>query len=192
MFTQNWSQHLPAALEKAFPTSAATPMTCVEVGSFEGKGSLAIVAHLCQHPESRLFCIDPWEDVYVPNRSEFQEIDHKFVGQYQRFLKNTEAEPKITAMRGTSDEKIQELADASVDFAYIDGDHSPDQVYKDGVSMHHKLKAGATLIFDDYGWVRAGLRCADGIDRFIEEYAAAYELVSKGWHVILKKKTATL
>jgi predicted O-methyltransferase YrrM len=163
-------------------------MTCVEIGSFEGRGSLHIVKLLCQHPESRLYCIDPWEDTYVQTgKAEFKNLDHYFQGQFGRFLKNTEGIAAIVPMRGTSDAQIPLLPDASVDFAYIDGDHSPEQVYKDGVAMFPKLKSGAVMVFDDYNWEHNGVRCGDGIDRFLREYADQVTIQSKGWHVITRK-----
>jgi predicted O-methyltransferase YrrM len=189
-FTQNWSEAVPVSIHKAYPSLPTDrPMTCVEVGSFEGRGSLVIAELLCKHPESKLYCIDPWEDSYVQTgKEEFKNLDPLFKGQLARFQKNTVGIPCIIPMRGTSNEQIPALPDAAVDFAYIDGDHSPEQVYADGTLMFPKLKPGATMVFDDYLWEHKGVRCGDGIDRFLREYAEDIEVVSKGWHVILRKK----
>jgi hypothetical protein len=40
-------------------------MTCVEIGCFEGQGTNIMTKLLCSHEESKIYCIDPWEDVYV-------------------------------------------------------------------------------------------------------------------------------
>jgi len=160
-------------------------MTCLEVGSFEGRGTLMIENILCQHNDSRIYCVDPWEDLYVNGDSRFKSIDSLFVGQYARFLKNTKGNSKVIPLRGKSDDMIGTIP-GKVDFAYIDGDHSPEQVYKDGVNVFHKMKSGGIVVFDDYLWNHNGVNCKDGIDRFLSEFQGKYTLIEKNYHVILR------
>lgn len=193
-FTQNFSFKLRDTLEnEPFEYDPQTrKMTCVEIGSFEGLGSLIITNLVCAHPDSRLYCIDPWDDVYVKGKDEFSPWDSTFVGQYQRFVTNTKHEPKIIARRGTSTEMIATLDDESIDFSFIDGDHSPEQVYKDGCDLFPKTKAGGYILFDDYLWESGGLRCADGINRFLTEYFSQIELLQTGAQVLVRKLETTV
>lgn len=187
-FTQNWSSSLPQSIQIAFPVLPNDRMACVEVGSFEGRGSMIIADALCKHLDSRLYCIDPWDDAYTVNVEKFKDLDHYFKGQYERFIHNTRGADKIVPLRGTSDTQLPILPNESVDFAYIDGDHSPEQVYKDGINIHSKMKMGGILIFDDYEWEHNGLRCRDGIDRFVEEHKSKYTIIHKAWHLVLLKQ----
>jgi predicted O-methyltransferase YrrM len=151
-------------------------MNCVEIGSFEGRGSLIIEDLLCSHEDSRLYCIDPWDDVYVKSDPRFNSIDPLFSGQYSTFLNNTSTYTKIVPMRGTSDAMITRLFN-DIDFVYIDGDHSPEQVYKDGVNMFTKMKSGGIMVFDDYVWEHDGIKCKDGVDRFLKEYESKCTII---------------
>ena len=45
---------------------------------------------------------------------------------------------------------IPKLLDNTIDFAYIDGDHSPEQVYKDAINILPKMKSNSIILFDDY------------------------------------------
>jgi predicted O-methyltransferase YrrM len=186
LFTQNWSASLPISLNTAFPTPPTGPMTCVEIGCFEGRGSLILVEKLCSHPASVLYCIDPWNDAYVFGNEDFQAKNPMFVGQWGRFKENTAHEPKIRFLRGTSDARIPDLSSNSINFALIDGDHSPEQVYKDAAGLWPKLKQGSIVIFDDYKWEYNGVRTAAGIDRFLAEHAGSLEVLHKDWQVIFK------
>jgi FkbM family methyltransferase len=184
MFTQNWSGSLYNFL-KNYKTPEQ-PQLCVEIGSFEGRGSIYIHDKLCGNPESRLICIDPWEDHYTLKK-EFSDIDHFFKGQYNTFLNNTGHLPKIIPKRGYSYQVIQTLENNTVDFVFIDGDHSPEGVYTDAKLMFPKIKKEGVILFDDYNWTHNGLKCGDGIDRFILEFKDNIEIIFKGDYVYLKK-----
>jgi len=46
-FTQNWSSSLRDFLDSYYRIPVRTPMTCLEIGSFEGRG----YDRLCKHPD---------------------------------------------------------------------------------------------------------------------------------------------
>src|SRR3989442_628013 len=105
-FTQDWPIFLGPSLSKLFPTVPTKPIKVVEIGSFEGRGSRILYERLvAHHRDSRLYCVDPWQDVYVPGKSsKFGDIDQLFVGQYQRFLEKTrDLGPKIVPLKAKSD-----------------------------------------------------------------------------------------
>jgi predicted O-methyltransferase YrrM len=108
------------------------------------------------------------------------------LGQYGRFISNTKSEARIIPLKGTSDERIPELPD-DLDFAYIDGDHTPEQVYKDAIHIFRKMKPGGIVLFDDYQFSVNGVITAEGIDRFLEEHACDLEILFKGVQVAVRK-----
>ena len=150
-FTQNWSNDLSVFLTNLKDDFSARKMTCLEIGSFEGRGSLLIHDKLCAHPESKLFCMDPWEDKYVADcKVDTSSMDGFFVGQFERFTNNTKHLLKIVPMRGYSQELIQLLPDESLDFVFIDGDHFA--AGRDFRLVWPKMKLGSLIVFDDYDW----------------------------------------
>jgi len=60
---------------------------------------------------------------------------------------------KITILKGFSDDVLPNLEKESFDIIYIDGDHTAEAAFKDGVNSFPLLKKGGIMIFDDYLWV---------------------------------------
>ena len=183
MYTQDLTQNLRVSLSTLYKAKPTEPMTCVEIGSFEGMGSCLIAETLCIHKDSKLFCIDPLDDEYVKGDTRMAFWDSACKNQSERFYHNTKNIHSIITLQGTSDVMIPRIEDTSIDFAYIDGDHSPEQVYKDATNILGKMKKGGIVLFDDYGWVVNGMKTANGIDKFLSEHTGDYELLLKNWQL---------
>lgn len=189
-FTQNWSNAISGSIQRCYSGGIPDrPLIALEIGAFEGRGSLIIADMLCKHPDSKLICVDPWDDEYVTGFEKFKDLNGYFKGQFARFSENTRANPKIRPIRGTSDAIVPTLTEP-IDFAYIDGDHSPEQVYKDGCMTFEKLAPGGYMVFDDYEWVHNGVRCRDGVDRFTREYKDKIRVVFVAYQVGVQKLEA--
>jgi hypothetical protein len=189
-YTINLTAELKKSIESLYPNPISDTMICVEIGSFEGRGSILIHDHLCRNASSKLLCIDPFDDEYVKGNSQMAFWNKACNGQLNRFRTNTSGYSKIIECIGTSDTQIPILVDNSVDFCYIDGDHSPDQVYKDAVNIFPKIKDGGIILFDDYLWSVNGIITRIGIDLFLKEYEGSYTLLFKNWQLAIKKLSA--
>lgn len=183
VYSEDWTENLTKSIKKIFPILPSYKLNCVEIGSFEGRGSNIIVENLCRHSDSRLFCIDHWEDTYF--QGEKSNFDSITTGQWQRFVENTGGNGKIIPMRGISDSQIPFLEDKSINFAYIDGDHTAEQVYKDGVNILPKMKSGGIIVFDDYLFSKDDIVTRHGIDRFIKDYKEKISVISIDYQVIV-------
>ena len=186
-YTHDLTRHLTDNLRTMIPNPVNEQMLCIEIGSFEGRGSIVINDYLCNHKESKLLCIDPFDNEYVKGNEKTAFWNDACKGQLERFRMNTKNYPKIIEMKGTSDDLIPTIKDNSVDFVYIDGDHTPEQVYKDAVNIFDKMKKNSYILFDDYGFNTPLFRTSDGIDKFLEEYKDKYELLLKNWQLGIKK-----
>jgi predicted O-methyltransferase YrrM len=186
MFTLNLTQKLNESLTILYPKNTEEVMKCVEIGSFEGKGSILIHNKLCKNKDSVLYCIDPFDNEYVKNNKKMAFWNHACNGQYKRFKYNTHNIPKIKEMRGYSDNMIPLLDDNSIDFCYIDGDHSPEQVYKDIINMFKKMKNKGIVLFDDYLWEVNDVVTKKGIDKFLLEYKDHCELLIKDYQLAIR------
>jgi predicted O-methyltransferase YrrM len=153
------------------------PINYLEIGTFHGANLFSVLKNYCNHDDSRLYTVDPWQD--YDGYDEYKNNQDK---NYNIFMNNYEKcneKHKITVCRGFSNEEIPKFADEFFDMIYIDGNHEPEYVLEDAVLSFRKLKKGGWMIFDDYGWVdtsitdlkeREDRNTKHGIDAFLNAY----------------------
>jgi predicted O-methyltransferase YrrM len=181
MTSVSWNINLEKSFNTIFNNRITIKQTIIEIGCFEGYGTLKLHSLLGTHSESKIICIDPWDDCYVKNKGEFSDIDPIFVGQYDKFISNTiSIKDKLDIKRGYSTDILKELEPKSIDFAYVDGDHSANQVYIDGCLLFPLMKQGGIILFDDYYWTHNNEITQIGIDRFINEYRESIDVLFIG------------
>jgi predicted O-methyltransferase YrrM len=143
------------------------PINYLEIGTFYGANILSVAESYGLHNDSKLYCIDPWEDY-----QEYPEYKNEQDKIYNRFLENIEnsgVKDKIIINRGYSNSIVPTFSDNFFDIIYIDGNHEPEYVLEDAVLSFRKLKKNGIMIFDDYGWGGPDLT-QRGIDGFISGY----------------------
>lgn len=139
----------------------------LEIGTSHGANLLSVGSSYGLHSDSKLYCIDPWEDY-----EEYPEYKGKQDIIYNKFIKNidnSKHREKIIINRGYSNNVIPKFDDDFFDIIYIDGNHEPEYVLEDAVLSFRKLKKGGIMIFDDYGWGGPKLT-KRGIDSFVKGY----------------------
>jgi predicted O-methyltransferase YrrM len=139
------------------------PMKYLEIGIYYGGNILSVANTYGKHEDSKLYCIDPWE-----NYDDYPEL-RPYENIYNTFLNNIEnsvSKDKIIVNRGYSNAIIATLPDDFFDIIYIDGNHEPEYVLEDAVLSFRKLKINGIIIFDDYGWGGPDLT-KRGIDGFL-------------------------
>lgn len=144
-----------------------TPINYLEIGTFYGSNILSVADTYGLHNDSKLYCIDPWEDY-----EEYPEYKNQQSNIYNSFIKNIEnsgIKDKIVINRGYSNVEILKFKDDFFDIIYIDGNHEPEYVLEDAVLSFRKLKKDGIMIFDDYGWGGPELT-QKGIDAFLNGY----------------------
>jgi predicted O-methyltransferase YrrM len=187
-YTLDLTSNLHNSLNLLYNTIPNNPMICVEIGSFEGKGSLLIADKLCKNKDSKLYCIDPLDNKYVKDNANLSFWDNVCNGQKDKFYYNTKNYPNIILLEGTSDDMISKIEDNTIDFVYIDGDHSPEQVYKDAINMLPKMKSNSIILFDDYEFNINNIKTSVGIDKFLKETKDKYELLFKKYQLAIRLK----
>jgi predicted O-methyltransferase YrrM len=113
----------------------------VEIGSYIGESTTIFAKYF-----DKVISIDPFLDNYDPKDiactfAPFEEV-------YQQFLKNTETFTNIQQIRKKSDDAIEDIGE--IDFLYIDGLHTYDQVKKDIANYLPKIKKGCYIGGHDY------------------------------------------
>lgn len=144
--------------------------TAVEIGVWHGDFSKMILNLI---KPKKLYLIDPWANVTDDShseafvgRTEDEKMERIFGKVQNRFKKHIEA-GRVEIRREWSVPALQKFDDDSIDFAYVDGDHSYEGVKADLVALFPKMRVGGVMAFDDYhrrGW------WGDGVIRAINEF----------------------
>jgi len=157
----------------------------LEIGCFYGANIIFFAHTYGKHQNSKLFCIDPYED--YDNYDEYKNEQNK---HYLTFLENIDdnnLNDKIILKKGYSKDEIPKFENDFFDIIYIDGNHEPEFVLEDAVLSFRKLKIGGIMIFDDY--FHNGLNSTKkGIDGFLNGYSNKYEFIGSQDHQIFIKK----
>ncbi|MCU0525050.1 MAG: class I SAM-dependent methyltransferase [Elainella sp. Prado103] len=122
--------------------------TMLEVGVWKGDFAKQILEQ-CEFLQ-QYYMIDPWENLpdwnkpFNVSREVFNEI-------YEEAMAKTEfASSKRTVLRGRTKEVIATIPDHSLDFAYIDGDHTLRGITIDLIKILPKIKEGGLISGDDF------------------------------------------
>lgn len=128
--------------------SAANAKTMAEVGVWKGDFA-KLVLEQCKFIE-RYYMIDPWAK--LPDWNKPFNVDTEiFEDVYAEAMNKTAfASSKIVVLRGRTKEVIDEIPDESLDFAYIDGDHTLRGITIDLIKLLPKIKKDGFIGGDDF------------------------------------------
>jgi predicted O-methyltransferase YrrM len=126
-----------------------------EIGVFDGRFSEVICETI---PGVELFCIDSWE---------IGKIFPKKKIAVERLSKY----PNVTIMHNTSLDAVKVINDRSLDFVFIDGEHSYPSVKEDIEAWTPKIKIGGIVSGHDFYKTRTG---NTGVIDAVEEYTKKY------------------
>lgn len=94
--------------------------------------------------------IDPWRHLQDWNKPA-NKNNEQFELFYNEAMSKTEfAANKRQVLRGTTTEVVDNIGDESLDFAYIDGDHTLKGITIDLIKLYPKIKQGGMIGGDDY------------------------------------------
>lgn len=119
----------------------------VEIGVYIGEFAKIILrSSKCIE---KYYMIDPWKNLENWNKPSNVKTS-MFESFYQKTMDKTEfAKEKRIVLRGKTTEVIDEINDNSIDFAYIDGDHTLKGITIDLIKVYPKIKYGGWIAGDD-------------------------------------------
>lgn len=150
-----------------------TPLRGAEIGVFYGKMSAQLLAG---HRALHLVMVDRWATPSADTPC--AKVDANFYGrpqarfdaEYARAMNATDfARDRRTVLRVDSAEAAKQVPDGSLDFVFIDGDHSYEGCAADIAAWLPKVKPGAWLCGHDYH--RPGFPL-EGVKKAVDEFAA--------------------
>jgi len=127
---------------------ATNVRTLAEIGVFKGAFASQML-EACPSIE-RYYMIDPWALLPDWNKpANFRGKDFEDI--YQEAMDATAfAAEKRVVLRGTTKDMADEIPDASLDFAYVDGDHTLRGMTIDLIKVLPKMKPGGIIAGDDF------------------------------------------
>ena len=119
----------------------------IEIGTGVGGNAIAMLSVL---PIKKLYCIDPYT-TYIEDK--FGQKEKKKVEECLETAKKNLAKysKKVSFIEEYSDKAINRFEDNSLDFVYIDGNHSYDFVKRDIELYYPKVRSGGVLGGHDFG-----------------------------------------
>ena len=151
--TRTVIEDLAAKTRSRFELWAAFVNAChathvAEVGVWKGEFAAAMLS-ACSSVGT-YYMLDPWRHLDDWNKpanvsaAAFEEI-------YAEAMSRTEfAAERRRVLRGTTLEVIDDIGDQTLDFAYIDGDHTLKGVSTDLIAIRPKMRAGGFVAGDDF------------------------------------------
>lgn len=159
----------------------------LEVGSYEGRAVVWLLANILTHENASIDCVDPFlaDGFYGLDRTRNYEerFDHN--------VKTALGTKKVRKIKLPSYEALRKLQPYSYHAIYIDGSHNAVDVLEDAVLAFRLLRPNGIMIFDDYGWAEFSdpwLMPRIAIDSFLHIYKGKYELVAHGYQVAVRKR----
>jgi len=162
----------------------------VEIGSFKGATSKYLLSYL-KNLET-LICVDPWikypdfEKVIYNKKLQKADFDKDV---YQVFLNNIEEyKNKVNICRMFSSEAVKYIENNSLDFIFIDGNHSYEYVKEDIELWYPKIKKGGLISGHDYGQDPKKYP-GFGVDKAVHEiFGINFSVENKIWYLYKENK----
>ena len=124
------------------------PDSAAEIGVWKGDFAKVILSNFSNL--TKYYMIDPW--AHLPDwHKPFNVDDRTFEDVYAEALLKTDfASSRRIVLRGRTNAVIDEIPDQSLDFAYIDGDHTLRGITIDLTQVLPKIKDGGVIGGDDF------------------------------------------
>jgi predicted O-methyltransferase YrrM len=124
------------------------PIKGLEIGCAEGTTTKLLLKEL---PNLTLWSIDPYEDYTDWNGNILDKMDVKFINTMNRMKPY---EDRFRLLKKYSDDCVGDFENEFLDFIFIDGLHTYEQVKKDCENFYPKVKSGGLFSGHDYNNVK--------------------------------------
>lgn len=137
------------------------PLKGLEIGCAEGDTSSFLLENL---PELHLIGVDPYTDYIDWNGNNLNSRQKT----YEDLIERLSIYNRFDLIRKTSDDGAEDVANESLDFIFIDGVHTYEQVKKDCENYYSKLKPGGLFSGHDYNTISE-------VKKAVDEFAKAQD-----------------
>lgn len=131
-------------------------LVMAEIGVYAGESTRVFVE---SGQVTRLLAVDPWAGDFVSG-DELWRSPFPWDEVQAAFMRLAEEYPQIVVHRMPSLQAAELIADESMDFVYLDGEHSFEAVSADIAAWEPKIKPGGWLGGHDWGSAWPGVQRA--------------------------------
>lgn len=151
-----------------------------EIGVWEGKTSMALLRHF---PDLILYMIDAWGDELDPCMDEHMDSFYeKCPAAKKRALKMTGfASDRRVVIHDSSRNASLDVLDGSLDFVFIDANHTYESAAEDIKLWYPKVRLGGLFSGHDYD-KKWGVKRA--VDEFASEHNYKFSVFKRTWTLI--------
>lgn len=123
-------------------------VTIAEIGVWEGDFAYEILKN-CPNVE-KYYLVDPWRHL-VDWRKPLNVSDERFNRAFDTTMRRLEfAKDRVSVLRGTTLEVVDQIDDGELDLVYIDGDHTAKGIVIDLIKLYPKVRDNGVIGGDDY------------------------------------------
>ena len=129
------------------------PASFVELGNFFGRSTIYLAERIKNSGKPiTLYTVDTFPDIlsWATNERYFIELSHKPVEYYVKNLVQARVTQNVVVMLEDSARADHQFDDGSVDFVYVDADHTWEAVQTDIEEWLPKIRPGGILAGHDY------------------------------------------
>lgn len=184
-YTIDWfSQNIEALTQVLAKFKGRPNVRALEIGCFEGRGTLWLLDNILTGQGSWIHCIDTFT-----GSAEHEHFGIGFADTFQRFTENVPVNRR-TLDHQESSEALRRLC-KEFDIAYIDGSHTAPDVLSDLVLTWPLIKKGGIMFMDDFLWPGTDQveqhRPRIAIEAFLSIFTEQLKIVYQGYSVAVEK-----
>lgn len=130
----------------------------LEIGSFEGRSTCAMIEHFGQKGRLQVVCVDDWQGSPEHRQFDMSVVEQRFNRNIGRAVARLGHRVDVYKHKGRSVEVLSGLMKEhqnSFDLVFVDGSHQACDVLTDLVLSYHLCAVGGQIICDDYLWNNA-------------------------------------
>lgn len=164
---EGWFSEDDAQIYKIAINRTTAPAQFVEIGSYKGRSAAFAAVEICNSNKAiKLDCIDIWQ----PNLM-YGDLD------FESFKRNMQpVENYYKAIKMDSAQASNLYTDSSLDFVFIDADHSYEAVKQDIQTWWPKIKSNGMIGGHD--------EMHEPVSRAVKEIFGNYQVIGNCWYVI--------
>lgn len=119
----------------------------VEVGTHRGEFATQL---LRKWKGRQLYCVDNWASGYDKGDPASNGNRTEDFVEYRKATRDYRTASRVTTIREDEETAVDRFAGGSLDFAYLDANHQPDNVYESLRRWWPKIKTGGILAGHDF------------------------------------------
>jgi hypothetical protein len=180
LFEGRFYFHDPSKDWAAYIPTPSGPINYLEIGCADGGNAIIISKSYAVHPDSKLYCVDPWMD--YDEYPEYKGNQDTYWNNFNRNIRICADPTKFVIKRGFSDDIVPTFPDNFFDLIFVDGNHETEYVYRDGLMSLEKVKIGGYVVFDDYTgyWPQT----MAGVDKFVKEAGSRIKIAGNLEYIV--------